>query len=101
MIIEMCDLGMQHDMLTKIGVKSLNLLRNTLKPIIRNQAIVPMLHYSYFLYLGINLIAEVPPKECEERVVYCDGGDPHLGHPKVYINLVKSIYNVFILYCLL
>ncbi|XP_055296164.1 NADH dehydrogenase [ubiquinone] iron-sulfur protein 6, mitochondrial [Sitodiplosis mosellana] len=38
---------------------------------------------------GINLIAEVPPKECTERVVYCDGGDPHLGHPKVYINLDK------------
>lgn len=38
--------------------------------------------------IGINLIAEIPPKECTERVVYCDGGDPHLGHPKVYINLV-------------
>ncbi|XP_031619030.1 probable NADH dehydrogenase [ubiquinone] iron-sulfur protein 6, mitochondrial [Contarinia nasturtii] len=38
---------------------------------------------------GINLIAEVPPKECTERVVCCDGGDPNLGHPKVYINLDK------------
>lgn len=40
--------------------------------------------------LGINLIAEVPPKEVTERVVCCDGGDPHLGHPKVYINLVSD-----------
>lgn len=23
-----------------------------------------------------------------DRVVYCNGGDEHLGHPKVYINLV-------------
>lgn len=38
---------------------------------------------------GINLIAEIPPKECTERVVSCDGGDGPLGHPKVYINLVK------------
>lgn len=38
---------------------------------------------------GIKLIAEVPPKECTERVVYCDGGDGPLGHPKVYINLVS------------
>lgn len=37
---------------------------------------------------GIKLIAEVPPKECTERVVYCDGGDGPLGHPKVYLNLV-------------
>lgn len=41
---------------------------------------------------GIDLIAEVPPKECTERVVFCDGGDPHLGHPKVYINLVMQIF---------
>lgn len=38
---------------------------------------------------GINLIAEIPPKECTERVVSCDGGDGPLGHPKVYINLVR------------
>lgn len=42
-----------------------------------------------FTVAGINLIDEVPPKECTERVVACDGGDPHLGHPKVYINLVR------------
>lgn len=40
-------------------------------------------------FAGIDLVAEVPPKECTERVVCCDGGDPHLGHPKVYINLVR------------
>lgn len=38
---------------------------------------------------AINLIAEVPPKPCKERVIYCDGGGGPLGHPKVYINLVK------------
>ncbi|EDW12781.1 hypothetical protein AWZ03_007499 [Drosophila navojoa] len=38
---------------------------------------------------GIKLIDEIPPKECEERVVYCDGGNGPLGHPKVYINLDK------------
>lgn len=38
---------------------------------------------------GIKLINEIPPKECTERVVYCDGGDGPLGHPKVYINLVN------------
>uniref|UniRef100_A0A1A9Z7W4 NADH dehydrogenase [ubiquinone] iron-sulfur protein 6, mitochondrial n=1 Tax=Glossina pallidipes TaxID=7398 RepID=A0A1A9Z7W4_GLOPL len=38
---------------------------------------------------GIKLVNEIPPKECKERVVYCDGGDGPLGHPKVYINLDK------------
>ncbi|XP_013116517.1 NADH dehydrogenase [ubiquinone] iron-sulfur protein 6, mitochondrial [Stomoxys calcitrans] len=38
---------------------------------------------------GIKLVDEIPPKECTERVVYCDGGDGPLGHPKVYINLDK------------
>ncbi|XP_055381702.1 NADH dehydrogenase [ubiquinone] iron-sulfur protein 6, mitochondrial [Condylostylus longicornis] len=38
---------------------------------------------------GIKLIDEIPPKEVTERVVWCDGGDEHLGHPKVYINLDK------------
>ncbi|XP_030383175.1 NADH dehydrogenase [ubiquinone] iron-sulfur protein 6, mitochondrial [Scaptodrosophila lebanonensis] len=38
---------------------------------------------------GINLIDEVPPIESTERVVYCDGGNGPLGHPKVYINLDK------------
>lgn len=37
---------------------------------------------------AIDLIAEVPVKECTERVVSCDGGGGPLGHPKVYINLV-------------
>ncbi|XP_074645201.1 NADH dehydrogenase [ubiquinone] iron-sulfur protein 6, mitochondrial-like [Tubulanus polymorphus] len=36
---------------------------------------------------AIDLIAEVPPKACTERVVHCDGGGGPLGHPKVFINL--------------
>ncbi|KHN82316.1 putative NADH dehydrogenase [ubiquinone] iron-sulfur protein 6, mitochondrial [Toxocara canis] len=35
------------------------------------------------------LVAEVPPMESHERVVFCDGGHPGLGHPRVYINLDK------------
>ncbi|CAH1368325.1 hypothetical protein MTP99_009696 [Tenebrio molitor] len=38
---------------------------------------------------AIDLIAEVPPKACTERVVWCDGGGGPTGHPKVYINLDK------------
>ncbi|XP_008470841.1 NADH dehydrogenase [ubiquinone] iron-sulfur protein 6, mitochondrial-like [Diaphorina citri] len=38
---------------------------------------------------AIDLIAEVPPKPCKERVVWCDGGSGPTGHPKVYINLVS------------
>jgi NADH dehydrogenase (ubiquinone) Fe-S protein 6 len=45
---------------------------------------------------AIDLIAEQPIIESTERVVWCDGGDPHLGHPKVYINLVSSQY--FLIY---
>ncbi|VDN57617.1 unnamed protein product [Dracunculus medinensis] len=36
-----------------------------------------------------NLIAELPPVPSKERVVFCDGGHPALGHPRVYINLDK------------
>ncbi|CAG9823390.1 unnamed protein product [Phaedon cochleariae] len=39
--------------------------------------------------IAMNLIAEVPPKACKERVVYCDGGSGPTGHPKVFINLDK------------
>ncbi|VDK43026.1 unnamed protein product [Anisakis simplex] len=35
------------------------------------------------------LIAEVPPIASNEHVVFCDGGHPALGHPRVYINLDK------------
>ena len=38
---------------------------------------------------AIDLIGEEPIIESEDRVVWCDGGDPRLGHPKVYINLDK------------
>ncbi|XP_072392574.1 NADH dehydrogenase [ubiquinone] iron-sulfur protein 6, mitochondrial [Diabrotica undecimpunctata] len=38
---------------------------------------------------AINLIDEVPPKPCKDRVVWCDGGSGPTGHPKVYINLDK------------
>lgn len=51
-----------------------------------------ILYDNFCSITGIDLIAEVPPKECTERVVFCDGGDPHLGHPKVYINLVMQIF---------
>merc|ERR1712038_70843 len=37
---------------------------------------------------AIDLIAKVPPIMVNKRVVACDGGgNPALGHPKVYINL--------------
>ncbi|XP_022123078.2 probable NADH dehydrogenase [ubiquinone] iron-sulfur protein 6, mitochondrial [Pieris rapae] len=38
---------------------------------------------------AVNLIAEVPPKEVTERVVWCDGGSGPEGHPRVYINVDK------------
>lgn len=38
---------------------------------------------------AIKLISEEPPIPCKERIVWCDGGDGPLGHPKVYINLDK------------
>lgn len=39
--------------------------------------------------IAAHLIAEVPPKGVEDRVVKCDGGHPALGHPAVFINLDK------------
>ncbi|KAJ1356982.1 putative NADH dehydrogenase [ubiquinone] iron-sulfur protein 6, mitochondrial [Parelaphostrongylus tenuis] len=40
--------------------------------------------------IAMHLIAQNPPKDCgDERVVYCDGGHPALGHPRVFINLDK------------
>lgn len=47
---------------------------------------------------AINLIDEVPPKACVERVVCCDGGSGPTGHPKVYINLVRRffLYSIFL-----
>nr|CAG4642254.1 EOG090X0NBY [Eurycercus lamellatus] len=38
---------------------------------------------------AIDLIAQVPPKKVESRIVACNGGGGPLGHPKVYINLDK------------
>ncbi|XP_065164905.1 probable NADH dehydrogenase [ubiquinone] iron-sulfur protein 6, mitochondrial [Atheta coriaria] len=38
---------------------------------------------------AIKMIDEVPPKECHERVIACDGGGGPTGHPKVFINLDK------------
>ncbi|RCN38411.1 hypothetical protein ANCCAN_15688, partial [Ancylostoma caninum] len=38
--------------------------------------------------VAMHLIAQRPPKDCgNERVVFCDGGHPALGHPRVFINL--------------
>ncbi|KAM6282447.1 NADH dehydrogenase [ubiquinone] iron-sulfur protein 6, mitochondrial isoform 1-T1 [Porphyrio hochstetteri] len=39
---------------------------------------------------AIDLIAEQPVSEVEQRVIACDGGGGALGHPKVYINLDKD-----------
>jgi len=39
--------------------------------------------------IAAHLIAEQPPISSEESVVWCDGGHPALGHPRVYINLDK------------
>ncbi|CAG0888635.1 unnamed protein product [Cyprideis torosa] len=36
---------------------------------------------------AIKLIHQVPVKKVKDRKVWCDGGHPELGHPKVYINL--------------
>lgn len=43
--------------------------------------------------IAMDLINEIPPKACKERVVSCDGGSGPTGHPKVYINLVSVIQN--------
>ncbi len=47
---------------------------------------------------AIDLIAKVPPIECSQRVVHCDGGGGALGHPRVYINL-DSNEPVACIYC--
>uniref|UniRef100_A0A914YRR0 Zinc finger CHCC-type domain-containing protein n=1 Tax=Panagrolaimus superbus TaxID=310955 RepID=A0A914YRR0_9BILA len=40
--------------------------------------------------IAAHLIAEIPPKAVDERVVSCGGGEtPALGHPLVFINLDK------------
>ncbi|XP_004597976.1 NADH dehydrogenase [ubiquinone] iron-sulfur protein 6, mitochondrial [Ochotona princeps] len=39
---------------------------------------------------AIDLIAEQPVSDVQNRVVACDGGGGALGHPKVYINLDKD-----------
>lgn len=39
---------------------------------------------------AIKLVAEEPVRHVETRVVSCDGGGGALGHPKVYINLVRT-----------
>jgi len=44
---------------------------------------------------AINLVAEEPVSNVESRVVSCDGGGGALGHPKVYINLVKPFLQRF------
>ena len=38
---------------------------------------------------AIDMVNEVEPIEIDGNHVFCDGGDPALGHPKVYINLDK------------
>lgn len=41
---------------------------------------------------AIKLIDEVPPSLEKDRIIACDGGGGPLGHPKVYINLVRFVY---------
>lgn len=40
---------------------------------------------------AIKFIAKNPPKKIKNRIVWCDGGSPTLGHPKVFINLVSIL----------
>eukprot|EP01134_Creolimax_fragrantissima_P000736 CFRG0736T1 len=34
-----------------------------------------------------DLVNEIPPIECDGRIVACNGGGGALGHPKIFINL--------------
>lgn len=83
MITETSDSQMPHVTLIQTGV-----CWNRYQPIDSGIFII-FIFIDVIDSVGINLVAEIPPKECNERVVCCDGGDPHLGHPKVYINLVS------------
>ncbi len=51
-------------------------------------------HHAVFVKVNknfaIKLVAEEPVTHVEARVVSCDGGGGALGHPKVYINLVRA-----------
>lgn len=38
--------------------------------------------------IAAHLVAEQAPEASDKHVVWCDGGHPATGHPKVYINLV-------------
>lgn len=44
---------------------------------------------------AIKLISKVPINQVHENIVACDGGGGRLGHPKIYINLVKPLFSVF------
>nr|XP_026693886.1 NADH dehydrogenase [ubiquinone] iron-sulfur protein 6, mitochondrial-like [Ciona intestinalis] len=55
---------------------------------------------------GINLVAEIPPIEVEGRIAVCDGRESPdhptaLGHPRVYINLVRNILFLCLLYMIM
>lgn len=39
----------------------------------------------------MDLIHEVPPVAVEGSRTFCDGGGGPLGHPKVFINVVRSM----------
>ncbi|KAI6170494.1 Cysteine desulfurase, mitochondrial [Aphelenchoides bicaudatus] len=39
--------------------------------------------------VAAHLVAQQPPVASEEHVVWCDGGHPATGHPKIFINLDK------------
>ena len=39
---------------------------------------------------AIDLISKIPIKTFHDNIVSCDGGGGSLGHPTIYINLVKQ-----------
>lgn len=41
---------------------------------------------------AIDLISKYPIVQVHEHIVACDGGGGSLGHPKIYINLVKFTF---------
>lgn len=44
---------------------------------------------------AIELISKIPINQVHENIVACDGGGGKLGHPKIFINLVNSVFLVF------
>lgn len=47
---------------------------------------------------AIDLIAKVPVIKVLENIVACDGGGDKLGHPKIFINLVNSLFSLLLFF---